>query len=272
MNKKTLVTLFSATTLLSTLSTITPANAANFLVTVEAPKVQESSLLKSGSGATNVYEDTFNSDKVGVFNQVYFNGDSNIGTYQNVFINSADQYGSAGGTGNYFDVDKNRSKQYSTSTLTLKTPQRYFGLWWSAGDASNTLDFYSGNTLVDSFTTSDVIQFIAKQPNSKDYYGNPTQNYQGQDSSEPFAFLNFYADPNNTNVTFDKIVFSNNSGTGFESDNHTIAQSYKTTSGTSISKSVPESSSSLGIFLTGIVGLSSIFTRRIRQRLFGGVA
>ena len=57
-----------------------------------------------------------------------------------------------------------------------------------------------------------------KLPNA--YYGNPGPGYKGQDSTEAFAFLNFYG---MGGTTFNKIVLSDPSTTsGFESDNHTV--------------------------------------------------
>ncbi len=55
------------------------------------------------------------------------------------------------------------------------------------------------------------------QYSSATYYGQPIT---GQDAAEPFSFVNFF----DTVGTFDTVVFdnSNTTGTGFESDNHTV--------------------------------------------------
>ena len=240
----------------------------SFLVTVEAPGVQQSTLATNPNayGATGVVVNNFDSKSLSTgYNQngfVFADNSQKIGSYDQGVIAAANQYGGAGGTGNYFTVQPgsygtSSNPQLSESTLTLNTPERYFGLDWSAGDAYNELDFYSGNTLLQKFTTADVINFIGKQSNAQAYYSNPNQQFKGQDSTEPFAFLNFFADPNNTSVTFNKIVFINNStGTGFESDNHTVASSYKTTSGTVISR-VPEPSAALGLAMIAGIGMLS---------------
>jgi hypothetical protein len=89
------------------------------------------------------------------------------------------------------------------------------------------LQFYSGKTLLQTFHTSDVTNFINALPNGGGYRGNPNPEFQGQNSGENYAFLNFFANPSNQNVTFNEVVLTNlSSGTGFESDNHTIAAAY----------------------------------------------
>ncbi len=243
-----------------------PVTTNSFQVTVEAPRVQQSTLFTTPDayGATGVVVNNFDTASTGYSGKSY---QSSIGKYSSVDIVQADKYGGAGGTGNYLTVQPGKDGTPSgyTTTLTLNTPERYFGLWWSAGDANNEMDFYSGNTLLQKFTTADVTNFISKQSNAQDYKGNPNQKFQGQDSTEPFAFLNFFADPNNTSLTFDKIVFINNSsGTGFESDNHTVASSYKTTSGTVISR-VPEPNAALGLAMIAGIGMLSQ-RRRIFQQ------
>ena len=270
-----------------------PATPNSFQVTVEAPGVQQSTLFTNPNayGATGVFVNNFDSASIGYSSNSYsFGGKpaistspistsqigisqistSQIGSYSNVDIVQADQYGGAGGTGNYFTVQPGKDgtssdPQKSKSTLTLNTPERYFGLWWSAGDAYNEMDFYSGNTLLQKFTTTDVIDFINQQSNAKDYYSNPNSKFQGQNQNEPYAFLNFFADPKNTNVTFNKIEFINNStGTGFESDNHTVASSYKTTSGKIVSR-VPEPNAALGLAMIAGIGMLSQ-RRKISQK------
>ena len=173
-----------------------------------------------------------------------------------------DQYGGADGTGKYFDVDTNRSGGKQTfSTLNLTTAQSYFGLWWSAGDANNVLEFYSKGNLVERITTADVVSYITKLPNKTSYYGNPNSAFKNQNSGEPYAFINFY----DVAGTFDQVKFTNIGGTGFESDNHTVATGYSGITGNVI-RAVPESSSVLGVFVIGFVGATSVLTRRVKKK------
>ena len=140
---------------------------------------------------------------------------SGVGTYDKAYILNADQYGGAGGTGKY-DVQSTGiggGNAVPTSTLTLNTPSAYFGLWWSAGDSTNKLSFYSGSTLVASFTTGNLVNALPAS-----YKGNPTPAYLDKNFGEKYAFLNIYGQGG---ATWDSIVFTNIGGSGFESDNHT---------------------------------------------------
>ena len=174
------------------------------------------------STLSNTYVDTFNSDSSG-FHTVA--GDSaltwaGVGTFTNLNIKATDQYGGAANS-NYAVVGLGVNTQ---SILNLNTPSSYFGLWWSAGDAKNVLDFYSGangtGTLLAEFTTANLLKKL--QPATQypaGYYGNPNAgpNYK-KDSGEPFAFINFFGTPG---TAWSSIVVTNNGSSGFEADNYT---------------------------------------------------
>jgi hypothetical protein len=179
-----------------------------FTITIGPPGAQTSSV------ASNGVVETFDELTPGAPTNFAFDS---VGIYNQGNINRANVFGGAGGTGNFLTANN--------TTLMLDAPQRYFGMWWSAGDPRNVLQFYSGNALLQTFTTKDVINYINNLPAAERamYYGNPNANFKGGDGGEPFAFINFFADPDNESVTFNKIVFS---GSGFESDNHTINGSY----------------------------------------------
>jgi hypothetical protein len=234
-----------------------PASATSPInVTIENGGVQQSSLYTNPAafGAINVKTETFDGITTGYHGSSF---STNVGTFDSALIMNPDIYGGAGGTGHYFDVDHNRdgsaqAANYTASTLTLNGSQRYLGLWWSAGDASNVLEFYSHGQLLETLTTQDVKNFTAA--NQEAYYGNPnTGNSKAtrQDNWEPFAYLNFFA---NQGFSFDQVKFTNNSGTGFEADNFTVASDYGVHSGTQL---VPESSNLIGLFVVaGIAVLS----------------
>ncbi len=154
---------------------------------------------------------------------------SGVGTIDEVYLQNANLYGGATGTG-YYPVQSaapggvGGPNAIDETTVTLNKPSSYFGLWWSAGDPYNTLSFYSGNKLIASFDTKTILDNLPKS-----YFGNPTTKFNGQDSWEPFAFLNVYAQPG---VTWDKIVFDNPGSSGFESDNWTVrSQAWGTLAG-----------------------------------------
>ena len=138
-----------------------------------------------------------------------------IGTINQVFLQNADQYGGA----TYPSVYPVPSEGVGgpaavpVTTLTLNTASGYFGMWWSAGDPANVLQFFKGGVLEATYTTASL---LGQLPST--YKGNPTTQFLGQDSAEGFAFLNFYGVGG---VTWDTIVLSNLGSSGFESDNWT---------------------------------------------------
>ena len=129
-------------------------------------------------------------------------------------------------------------------TLTFKGPESYFGFWWSAADANNTVTFYSGSNALATYNESSAFSFTSP---GDAYYGNSNN---GGDTGEPFAYFNFSG---TAGTTFTSVVFSNNgtTGTGFEADNFSLG-------------SVPEPSSlSLGVSSLAICALA--MRRRRRQ-------
>jgi hypothetical protein len=149
------------------------------------------------------------------------------GTADKVQINAADQYGGAGGTGNYAVAFSNTPYEVTLSSAKSVGGVNYFGYWLSALDPGNFVTFYSGDKVLFSFNPQDVINAIDAK---NQYYGNPNANFIGQDGGEPFVFLNFY----DTTGSFSKVVFQEiNYGGGYESDNHTVGH-YTTESGTPV--------------------------------------
>lgn len=81
-----------------------------------------------------------------------FGGTPDIkGTYDKLYIRNPDIYGGAYATKYPVAADTYGTASY---TLTLSQAVNYFGMYWSAGDASNMLTFYLGNTQVASYTTA----------------------------------------------------------------------------------------------------------------------
>ena len=176
------------------------------LTYAESPGATNSSLAD-----TSVF--TFNGYSNGshVTNAVW----SGVGTYSQIYVINANQYGGANGSPYSVESAKSSLGGVPTTTLTLNSSVAYFGLWWSAGDPNNFLSFYSGNNLVASFNTTNLFNALPSG-----YLGNPTSGYKGLDATEKFAFLNFYG---LNGTTFDSIVISDPSTlSGFESDNHTV--------------------------------------------------
>jgi hypothetical protein len=153
-------------------------------------------------------------DLIGVNKNVVWKG---VGTFDQLNVIKANVYGGAPnatsplGT-NYAVEGLGVVKQ---STLTLDQPSSYFGLYWSAGDAANQLKFYKGGQLVADFTTANLMSMLPKS-----YFGNPiaTGPNAGKNTGEPYGFINFFGD---ANTTWDQIVFTNTTTSGFEADNYT---------------------------------------------------
>ncbi len=211
--------------------------------------------VQTPSASTTTFYETFTNPLAGG-NTTTFGGSSITGTYSGDFvINPADQYGGAGGTGNYIDTTT-PGGQPGSYTLSLSAQVNYFGLWFSALDAGNILQFYDGSTLVETFDAASYASLVGNCPNP--YCGNPNANFLGQDSGQQYAYLNFL----DTTGTFNKIVFTEDPAVGqFESDNHAIAQDVTTIPGTPLTPT-PEPST-LMLFGTGILGVAGAIRRRI---------
>ncbi|MCC5628867.1 hypothetical protein LC613_12550 [Nostoc sphaeroides CHAB 2801] len=255
-----------ASTVVLYLATFTrPVMAASFTISIEDAGKQIANYSNLDSYSYHVQNFDASTLKTG-YSATGFQW-TGVGSYTNTLIVDKNVYGGAGGTGKYFDVDskisgndKDGKPNQTFSTLTLATEQKYFGLWWSAGDANNVLEFYSKGNLVEKITTADVASYIGKLANSGGYKGNPNLQ-KDNNTTEPYAFINFY----DVAGTFDQVKFTNIGGTGFESDNHTVATGYKSITGNVI-RAVPESSSVLGVFAIGFVGATSVLTRGVKKK------
>jgi hypothetical protein len=182
----------------------------------EAPGVENTTATFDTVGV-----ETFDTIKTGTGNNFttdFGTGGAITGVYSNVQINTPDQYGAAGGVGKYAVAFGNDPYELRLST-SLPGGVNYFGYWLSALDAGNLVTFYSGGTELFQFRPQDVIDAINATGHASEYYGNPNPGFQGQDSQEPFIFLNFF----DTAGSFDKIVFQETPASGgYESDNHTV--------------------------------------------------
>jgi hypothetical protein len=235
----------------------TAANADTFVLNYEAPWVQHTTATFSVMGI-----ETFDTRPTGVgsgFSTDFGTSGAITGTYaglsSGVEILPADQFGGAGGAGNYIVAFG-----FTPYALTLvndpaKNPDgiNFFGYWLSALDAGNQVTFFKSGVQVGALTPADVLAKIDGQPS---YFGNPNPPFLGQDSSQPYVFINFY----DTTGTFDEVVFSENPAIGgYESDNHTVG--FFTKMG---GVSTPEPST-WAMMLLGFAGLGFAAQRRARK-------
>ncbi|MCW3061840.1 MAG: hypothetical protein JWQ02_3661 [Capsulimonas sp.] len=233
------------------IGSISAANA-EIVISVEAPGVTSTTVGGTITETFNGY-DAYSKDPLV----------SPIGTYTSGgVVNPYDQYGGAGETGKYLAVGAQSGGL--DVTLTLAHRDAYFGMWFCAGDNQNELSFYDGGTLLGTMNTAVV---LAKINENHAYFGKPVT---GQDSGEPFAYLNFFG---LSGTKFDKIVIHNDSfGTGFESDNHSVRAYQATLTGTEIPNgfnnvapgAVPEPAAPV-TFAFGALALGALMLRNRRR-------
>ena len=196
-----------------------------------------------------------------------------IGTYQltstsqfNVLTD--DQYGT--GTGQYISLGA-QSGTSGPVSLLFNSQQSYFGFSWNAGDANNGLSFYRGSEFLGHYSTATILATLASptvtaiggvtQYTSSLYKGKPGSN-GNTNGNEPYAFINII----DTNGAFDRVVFDNNNttGTGYETDNHTIRTVAPTADHTFVavgSAAIPEAGTVTLIGL-GLSAMGILATRR----------
>ena len=228
----------------------------------EAPGIQNTTATFSVGGV-----ETFDSLPTGngqSFTTDFGTSGAITGSYSSVQINGADQYGGAGGTGQYA-VTFTTSGYSLDLASTIPGGVNYFGYWLSALDRGNQVTFYSKGQLLFTFDPSDVIAAVNSHADAADYYGNPNSPYR-VNGGEPYVFLDFFDDKG----SFDKVVFAENPQSGgYESDNHTVGHFLTKGTGTDVPLSpgsfpgaVPEPAS-WAMMLAGF-GLVGIGARRRR--------
>ena len=207
--------LFAALSLIG----ILPASADDLQVYLSRPK-------DGLSPFSSITTETWESPSAGTLLDSAYTSALGVYTFSSASagrVQGNDIYGA--GTGNYLAFGS-QSGTSGPIHLLFNAPQAYFGFTWCAGDANNALSFYNGATFIGRFSTATILDALSNSTVtsidghtylSSDYYGQPQT---GQNSNEPYAFVNFI----DTVGTFTEVVFDNSSsgGTGFESDNHTV--------------------------------------------------
>jgi hypothetical protein len=176
------------------------------------------------------------------------------GTYTNLQVNKADQYGGADGKGNYavtFDA-----KGFTLDlTTAIGGGVNYFGYWLSALDRGNKVSFSRAGQELFIFNPQDVLDGLAKTGNAKSYYSNPNKSFAGQNSGEPYVFVNFFSNKGG----FDQIRFYQDPrGGGYESDNHTVGNYETKGTGTVITVTSAGTVPEPAVWATMIIGLGMV--------------
>ena len=177
------------------------------------------------------------------------------GAYSGSFgVSNADQYGGDGGAGSYISTFFGAGYVIDLSHQASLPGVNYFGLWLSALDGGNEIEVLRAGTVVGTFTPADLLTAVGSKPA---YFGNPSGPFAGQDSNEPFAFVNFF----DLNGFFDQIhVFENPQQGGYESDNHTVGYINPIRV---VGNTIPEPAT-FGLFGLGMLGL--LAARRFQAR------
>ncbi len=87
-------------------------------------------------------------------------------------------------------------------TISFNSNQKYFGLLWGSVDPGNTISFYEGSTLVDSFTGAQLngaagvaLQYYPANGSFVDFAANGASNYFNKvvitDTDAPFESANY---------------------------------------------------------------------------------
>lgn len=178
------------------------------------------------------------------------------GTYSGNMTRSSNYtYGGAGGSG-YYPTVSNASYTLILTTTGSIPGVNYFGLWFSALDNGNQLQFYEDNTLLYTFTPATFRSLVGACPGSA-FCGNPNN---GDDSNEQFAFLNFF----DVDGYFNKIVFTQTTSAGFESDNHTVAYLNPAIPSGTVIAAVPEPDS-IDLLVVGVPVMIFLKRQSIRH-------
>ncbi len=236
----------------------------------EAPGVEsigaagKAQLCRLSPGGCIIGRESFNQLPTGWIAPGYVSSFSHNGQITGTFTGNgailpADQYGGAGGTGKYLLVSAGH-----TETLTLNEGINFFGLWFSALDATNTLSFYqTGNSApVYTFGASQFQGLVGSCPESTGYCGNPNAKFLDQNISQQYAFLDFFS----TGGSFNSVVISEGNSGGFEADNETVGFLENPTAlGTAFSPE-PGDTSLVAIGAALLLGCAALrgFTPRIR--------
>lgn len=202
------------------LAAASPAYAVDtFEVTFEAAGVQNTTRTVFGKLVeTFTGRDANNATFTNTFNPTFSVSYSTIATLPNDNNGGAGPVQGAAG-GRYMRVAGNSSETI-TINQTAGRGTNYFGMYVSAFDPGNFVDFRRGGTTVFTFAPANLLAAVGACPNvANPYCGNPRN---GAVPAEPFVFINFV----NKTSFFDEVVIRQaspvNVNAGYQTDNHTF--------------------------------------------------
>ncbi len=191
------------------------AQSGPLVFTIEAPGVQTSQVTcPSGLAVENF--DSATPGATTAYSSIPLLANYTALTVQPFIISTADDFGGAGGAGNYIATDTGEAY-----VLTLLQPAGYLGFWWSAGNGNNEITVNLQGGASQTFSTQAIMDapgLVSGSPPAG-HFGNPNNPSVGL--GEVYAFVNIFATDSTAKIT--SIVFSERPGGfgRFESDNHT---------------------------------------------------
>lgn len=229
--------LLSGSTILSVVAGIFTFAAPSYAVDDVSLFISEPYVQGSHASSAGVRREDFNS-------LTSCTGTTAVGTMSRLFtdaratcaIQNGDSFGgatvgpdvftpAAGGT-----ASKYMTNGYDEVTFNLTASAKYIGLWWSAGNASNTVTFFNNTTQIAQVTAADINTLLTGSGSVSALGGGtyPKSNYWGNPRNtslaypEPFAYINLFL---SGGFSANKIVIS---GGGFEMDNLVTSESDET--------------------------------------------
>ena len=228
MNHKIIKTVFATTFLSGLISSINSNQAlANqpsgrgITVTIEAPGVQSTQLPNTDQYYVIDFE-----DQSGTNTFTKTNSNTTYSYSHDLQVKDANEWGGANVSKYITQSESDLEVFNQTFTISVNESQKYFGFWWSAGDAYNVITFKNKGMEVASFRTENLVDFIDNSGvvSTEDYLGNPNPAYESLENghkTEPFSFVNVFF---NDDSVYDEIVItSEQDDAAFESDNHTFS-------------------------------------------------
>jgi len=206
----------------------TPVQA--FTITIEEPEIQN----KLTTDELFVIDfDDLTVDSIDSFSKVDSINSSTYNYGGDLKIRETNIYGGADNS-HYIEPADTTPTAFN---ITTDQKQKYFGFWWSAGDASNVITFLNEGEVVKTFNTQNVTDTLSGLSNGTDYYCNPTPLFSDQICTEPYAFINFFFEGTEA---YDQIIIESVADVpNFESDNHTFSMTQQPITGEIVESTPP---------------------------------
>lgn len=158
-----------------------------------------------------------------------------------------DRWAPAGANGEVNESNYLAVFQGDDVVINLAKNLNYFGMDWGAISPGNVFSFYNGDSLVESFSTSDV---------------NPVAPIKAQQhNDEGNGYLHFYS--TSAQDIFNKIVITQTGGGGFETDNYSF---HAGNNGFDFDKEIDTESVPEPSFILGMLAVGGMFVSQRKKQ------